>query len=295
MARKTRAAKSAEEHEADGMPMNGEAKAVPSREEMTERYASARKALDEVTRMCKEYGYGDIEKQYGETAEEETAEGPAVGAETAEEEVSEARGEKPLDKEVVVEPNAMADKGATKCLECGCNMVGNDHGGGTIKLPDGTTSNMTTAEMVTEKSTITPLPTIETVGTQIEEEDSDESDSADKSLLADVNLNDIIEKAVKSAMSAVEAQVAELKSAKEAVENKASQLETELATAKSLAIGGGPKRTTIATGAKTNNELLAKAEQYRAKAAATSDPILAKGYRDLAKDFASKATEVESK
>ena len=293
--RKSRARKSAQRKEAEGMPMNGEAKAVPSREEMTERYASARKALDEVTAMCKEYGYGDIEKQYGETAEEETAEGPAVGAETAEEEVGEARGEKPVDKEVVVEPNEMADKSTTKCLECGCNMVGNDHGGGQITLPDGTTSNMTTAEMVTEKSTITPLPTIETVGTQIEEEDSDESDSADKSLLADVNLNDIIEKAVKSAMTAVKAQVAELKSAKEAVENKASQLETELATAKSLAIGGGPKRTTIATGAKTNNELLAKAESYRAKAAATTDPILAKGYRDLAKDFASKATEVESK
>jgi len=291
--RKTRARKSALVKEADGMPMNGEAKAVPSREEMMERYAGARKALDEVTRMCKEYGYGDIEKQYGETAEQETEEGSYPGA--AEEEVGEARGEKPLDKELVVEDNEMADKSTNKCLECGCHQPANNHGGGTTTLPDGTTANMTSADMVTEKSTITPLPTVEVVGTQIEEEDSDDENSADKSLLADVNLNDIIEKAVKSAMASVQQEVASLKSAKEAVESKAASLETELATAKSLAIGGGPKRTTMATGAKTNNEWKAKADLYLAKASATTDQILAKGYRDLAKDFLAKAqTSAES-
>ena len=258
--------------------MNGEAKAIPSREEMVERYASARKALDEVTRMCKECGYDDIEKQYGESAEEETAEGPAGSG--AEHELEEAQGK----------------SAEHKCLECGCGQVTNSHGGGTTVLPDGTTSNMTTAEMVFEKSIteIIPAPEVEVVGTQIEEEDSAD-DSAEKSLLADVNIADIVEKAVKSAMATVEAQVAELKSAKEAVENKATELESELATAKSLAIGGGPKRTTMATGAKSNNELLAKAAYYKAKAAATTDTILAKGYRDLAKDFADKATEAESK
>ena len=293
--RKTRARKSALEKEADGMPMNGEAKAVPSREEMMERYAGARKALDEITRMCKEYGYGDIEKQYGETAEQETEEGSYPGA--AEEEVGEARGEKPLDKEVLIAPNEMADKSTNKCLECGCHQPSNNHGGGSVTLPDGTTANMTSADMVTEKSTITPLPTVETIGSTTADEDSDDENSADKSLLADVKLNDIIEKAVKSAMASVEAEIATLKSAKEAVESKAVSLETELAAAKSLAIGGGPKRTTIATGAKTNNELLAKANMYRAKAEATTDQILAKGYRDLAKDFLAKANapEAESK
>jgi len=255
--------------------MNGEAKAIPSREEMVERYASARKALDEVVRMCKECGYDDIDKQYGETAEEETAEGPMVGnGDAAQHEVEEAQGK----------------SAELKCLECGCGQVTNSHGGGTTTLPDGTTSNMTTAEMVFEKSIteIIPAPEIEVVGTQIEEEDSAD-DSAEKSLLADVNIQDIVEKAVKSAMSVVEVQVAELKSAKEAVEQKPAQLETELATAKSLAIGGGPKRTTIATGAKTNNEYEAKAKLYSAKASETSDPILAKGYRELAKDFLAKA------
>jgi hypothetical protein len=94
----------------------------------------------------------------------------------------------------------------------------------------------------------------------------------------------------------VEAEVALLKSAKEAVENKATELQTELATAKSLAIGGGPKRTTIATGANKTNEWKAKADLYFAKASATTDLILAKGYRDMAKDFLAKsAPEVESK
>lgn len=169
-------------------------------------------------------------------------------------------------------------------------MVGNNHGGGTIVLPDGTTSNMTSADMVTEKSIteIVPPSTIEEIGTVIEE-DSDEENSAEKSLLADININDIVEKAVKSAIASVEAQVAELKSAKEAVENKAAELETELATAKSLAIGGGPKRTTIATGAKTNNEWKAKADLYTLKASATTDNDLAKGYREMAKEFLAKA------
>jgi len=90
-------------------------------------------------------------------------------------------------------------------------------------------------------------------------------------------------------MKSVEAEVAKLKSAKEAVENKAASLETELATAKSLAIGGGPKRTTIATGAATTNEWKAKADLYLAKASSTTDQILAKGYREMAKDFLAKS------
>ena len=276
-----------------------------------------------------------IEKQYGETAEQETAEGPMVAIGTAQHEVEETKAETTngcdcegckmcktnggCDKSMckghgehkeLVPDHEEGMKSVTKCLECGCNMVGTDHGGGMITLPDNTQAHMTTAVMSTPDQmptggpmiqpptpksveTITPLPTIEEVGTIIEEEDSDEENSAEKSLLADINLNDIVEKAVKSAMSAFEAQVAELKSAKEAVENKATQLETELATAKSLAIGGGPKRTTMATGARTNNELLAKAAQYKAKAEATTDQILAKGYRDLAKDFLVKAQAQE--
>jgi hypothetical protein len=283
-------------------PMNGEAKALPSREEMLQRYSAARKALDDVTMECKSYGYEDMDKQYGETAEQETAEGSSVAPETAQEEVSEARGEKPLDKEMIDQDGGEMEKSTTKkCLECGCNMPGATHGLSRVEVTGGTpnneVANVSTATMISpdqtpKNSTITPLPTIEEVGTIIEEEDSDGETSTDKSLLADVNINDIIEKAVKSAMSSVEAQVAELKSAKEAVENKATKLESELATAKSLAIGGGPKRATIATGATTTNEWKAKADLYFAKASATTDNVLAKGYRDMARDFLAKSSPI---
>ena len=97
-------------------------------------------------------------------------------------------------------------------------------------------------------------------------------------------------------MKSVDAEVAKLKSAKKAVENKAASLQTELAAAKSLARGGGPKRTTIATGAETINEWNSKAELYFAKSSATTDLDLAKGYREMAKDFLAKAgnTNAES-
>ena len=193
------------------------------------------------------------------------------------------------DKEVVQdggegEPDIAMSKSATKCLECGCDQPADSHG----------RSDVSTADMVEEKSpTLTEIiPSIveEPVipGIDTEEFVEEETDTS-KSLLADINLNDIVEKAVKSAMKSVEAEVAELKTAKEAVENKASSLETELATAKSLAIGGGPRRATIATGAPTTNEWKAKADLYFAKASATTDQILAKGYRDMAKEFLTKA------
>ena len=250
MARQRRAAKSAIEKEVatdTETPMNGEAKAVPSRDEMIERYAGARKALDDITMECKSYGYDDIDKAYGETAEEESAEGPAGSG--AEHEVGEAEGK----KELVDSDGNETDKSPT----------------------------------LTE---IIPNPSIETLPTVTEEtiEEFVEDDSASKTLLADARLDSIIEKAVKSAMKSVEAEVAELKTAYSAVENKAASLETELATAKSLAIGGGPKRATIATGATTTNEWKAKADLYVAKASSTTDQVLAKGYRDMAKDFLAK-------
>ena len=286
----------------DTTAMGGESKAIPSRDEMMSRYASARKALDEITMECKSYGYEDMDKQYGESAEQETAEGPAGSG--AEHELGEAKKEM-VDQNNDVEMSANA---TNKCLECGCNMPGATHGLTQVPVTGGTPANeianVSTATMITPDETplpksvetIVPPSTIEEVGTIIEEEDSDEDNSADKSLLADVKLNNIIEKAVKSAMKSVEAEVALLKSAKEAVENKATELQTELATAKSLAIGGGPKRTTIATGANKTNEWKAKSDLYFAKASATTDLILAKGYRDMAKDFLAKsAPEVESK
>jgi len=277
-----------EMHETE-MPMNGEAKSVPSREEMTERYAMAKRAFDECKSMCKEYGYDDIEKQYGESAEQETAEGPAGSG--AEHELGEAK------KEIVVEDNSMADKSldAHKCLECGCDQPANAHG----RTDVSTATMISPTETPKSVDTIVPPSTIEVLPSVTEEtieEFVEVEPETSKSLLADTDLNSIIEKAVKSAMKSVEKEVATLKSANEAVENKANQLETELATAKSLARGGGPKRSAIATGEKQLSEWKAKADIYLAKASATTDKVLAKGYREMAKDFLAKAnTPAESK
>ena len=72
-------------------------------------------------------------------------------------------------------------------------------------------------------------------------------------------------------------------------------LETELATAKSLAIGGGPKRTANPVDVKATSDLLTKAAVYRAKAQATTDPVLAKGYKQLAEEFLSKYDQTLNK
>ena len=78
--------------------------------------------------------------------------------------------------------------------------------------------------------------------------------------------------------------------AKEAALTKAVSLEEELATAKSLAIVGGPKRTGSSLG--QPNDLIVKAATYKAKANATTDPLLAKGYKALADEYFAKAEEL---
>jgi hypothetical protein len=68
-------------------------------------------------------------------------------------------------------------------------------------------------------------------------------------------------------------------------------LESELATAKSAVLNGGPAKT----GRKPNqdtNELLATALDYRLKAAATTDPTLVKGYKALEAEYLEKANKL---
>ena len=68
------------------------------------------------------------------------------------------------------------------------------------------------------------------------------------------------------------------------------RLQAELATAKNKAVGSGPKRAVVSKPAILEfNEFSRIAEQYRAKAADTSDNELARGYRELAADFEAKA------
>lgn len=166
-------------------------------------------------------------------------------------------------------------KGAeiSKCLECGCNVPGSDHGATTtndfanVSKP----SHVTTAEMYSPDQT----PKSAQVSTE------------------KVDIEAIVEQALKSATQTIKSDIAELLTAKEAAEEKANRLETELAEAKSLAVAGGPKRTAKPV-SETSNDLLVKAAAYKAKAQATTDPTLAKGYEALAREFLGKAS-TESK
>ncbi len=115
--------------------------------------------------------------------------------------------------------------------------------------------------------------------------------SADDISTAEVEA--IVDQAIKSATASIKTEIASLVSAKEAALEKAVSLENELAIAKSLAVAGGPKRT--GTSQAQPNDLLIKAATYKAKANATTDPILAKGYMELHKEFLAKATAPDSK
>jgi hypothetical protein len=215
-------------------PMNGESKVVPSRDEMVERYAAARKALDDITMECKSYGYDDVDKAYGETAEEETAEGPAVAAETAEEEVREAEEQNPVEETKAVDSEEEKSEDEEE-----------------------------------EKKKVS------------EDDEKSEDDEAMKAL---------VEKAVKSAMESVKSEIDALRAEKESAVEKSVKLESDLATALSKSVAGGPKRTATKMSDAAQNDLLVKASSYKAKADATTDPVLAKGYRELANDFLAKAT-----
>lgn len=110
---------------------------------------------------------------------------------------------------------------------------------------------------------------------------------ADKAAELDVDdavVSAIIDKAVASAKASVVEEIDLLKSALEVERVKAIQLEGELETAKKAVAPTGPKRSGNATAIDTN-ALLLKAAEYTQKAKVTTDPTLAKGYRELAKDL----------
>ena len=255
-----------------------------SKEEALKRLQELTKEMSDLTMMCKELGYIEdkAEGDVGESAEEETEEGSNVGAETAEEEVEEAEGKKPLDKSGEV----------TKCLECGCNQPANSHGA--TQLPNG--DNVSTAVMVspneTAKSTETILPekTNERLPSVTDTEVYEDSEEdSEKSALSDEVINDIIAKAVKSATDSV---TNEINSYKEEI----SKLQDDLATAKTKAVGSGPKRFAIKEKAVEEiSHFLSIAADYRAKSASATDKELARGYKELAQDFEAKAKAIQAK
>ena len=206
-------------------------------------------------------------------------------------------------KSVEIDGDEKAEKTAevSKCLECGCATPGADHGATTtndfanVAMP----SHVTTAEMVSpsespKSAEADETPAEEKTEEKVEEEVKEPADAeVSEEAPASADVEAIVEKAVKSATESIRAEVASLLSAKEAAETKAASLESELAVAKSLAVAGGPKRTAKPIDTKVSDNLT-KAAVYRAKANATTDPLLIKGYKALAEKFAT-AAETESK
>jgi hypothetical protein len=238
-----------------------------SKEEALKRLEELTKEMTDLTMMCKELGYIEdkAEGDVGESAEEETEEGSSP--EAAEEEVEEAEGKKPLDKAGEV----------TKCLECGCNQPANSHG--LTELPNG--DNVSTAVMITPNETAKSAESDEE-GKKDSEEDSEES------ALSDEVVEDIVAKAVKSDREAV---TNEINSYKEEID----KLQADLTTAKTKAVGNGPKRFAIKE--KTVEEIshfLSIAADYRAKSASATDKELARGYKELAQDFEAKAKAIKA-
>ena len=203
-----------------------------------------------------------------------------------------------------------ADKSAEthKCLECGCGIPQDSHGSTEVTTaemvsPDETPKSAeaeevelpieTPAETPVEEATSTeevaPVEAVaeETVEAPVEEEKVSESDELTEKIEA------LVDKALKNATESLKSEIANLTTAKEAAVEKAVSLESELLTAKSLAVGGGPKRT-VKPIDHASTDLLVKAATYKAKADATTDPDLAKGYGLMAKEYFAKAAEAES-
>jgi hypothetical protein len=120
-------------------------------------------------------------------------------------------------------------------------------------------------------------------GETAEEAKENSVEETEQPALDDDVIDAIVDKAVKSATATVRD---EIKSYKEEI----NKLQAELATAKNKAVGSGPKRAVVSKPAILEfNEFSRIAEQYRAKAADTTDNQLALGYRELAAEFEAKA------
>ena len=205
------------------------------------------------------------EEAEGEVAEaEEEIESASVKAADD----SDADGEAEADEAKAVD--ACEDGKCGKCMEC-------------MSDKDADTTREQEVGEAAIKTTDAEEPVVEEATEEVAKEDSVAEKVTDAP-----SVEDVVEKAVKSAMESVKAEIESLRADKEAAVAKSISLESELATALNKAVAGGPKRTAKATVAESN-EYLIKAITYKAKADATTDPVLAKGYRDLHDEFLAKA------
>ena len=160
---------------------------------------------------------------------------------------------------------------------------------GTVIVPPTETPKSAEAEEPVAEE----LPAAEPAAAEEPAAEEPKEDSEAKTEVDAADVEAIVEQVVKSATESLRAEIATLVAAKEAALEKSVSLESELAIAKSLAVAGGPSRTAKPLSTKINDNLT-KAAIYKAKANATTDPVLAKGYKQLAEEFYSKASDSDN-
>jgi len=196
-----------------------------------------------------------------ENEENESIELAAAGDDTGDTRREEAVGEKMC---------KMCDKAADECA-CEAKEADADEEEEVEKTAE--------ADVAVEDAPVADAPVVE---------DSEDKTSDSEDVKA------LVEKAVMSAMESVRAEIDTLRAEKESAVEKSVKLEAELTTALSKTVAGGPKRTATTYGAESN-EYLVKALTYKAKADATTDPVLRKGYSDLYEEFNAKAFPAQNK
>ena len=208
--------------------------------------------------------------------------------------MAEGYADKMYGKYMAAEKEIEADDTKEMCPECNKAMkecMCDKSAAATDMTPTAETgANLDTATIISPSET---PKSAEAEEAPVAEEEETEEVSVDEN--STEKLEAIVEEVVEKATKALKSEIANLVSAKEAAEVRAVSLETELATAKSLALGGGPKRTASPIDVKATNDLLTKAAVYKEKARATTDITLAKGYKQLADEFLAKYEETLNK
>jgi hypothetical protein len=164
---------------------------------------------------------------------------------------------------------------------------------GTVIVPPTETPKSAEADEAAVEEAPTEEAAVEETPAEAPVEEAVTENSEAKTEVDAADVEAIVEQVVKSATESLRAEIASLVAAKEAALEKSVSLESELAIAKSLAVAGGPSRTVKPLSTKTNDNLT-KAAIYKAKANATTDPVLAKGYKVLAEEFYSKAADSDN-
>jgi hypothetical protein len=193
-----------------------------------------------------------------------------------------AAGDDEVDAEKGAEPNPVPSQETYATLQ-----------GTVIVQPTETPKSAEAEEPVVEEAPAEE-PAVEETPAEAPVEEAVTEDSEAKTEVDAADVEAIVEQVVKSATESLRAEIASLVAAKEAALEKSVGLESELAIAKSLAVAGGPSRTVKPLSTKINDNLT-KAAIYKAKANATTDPVLAKGYKQLAEEFFSKASDSDNK